>query len=144
LVEKAAQKDGDLYIRSVCFSPCGRFLATGAEDRIVRVWDIKKKQILYNWEGHDQDIYSLDWSKDGKTIVSGSGDRTVKVWNMDTKSCILTMMNENDPTMPMGNDSQMKDSGVTSVAISPIDGLCVAAVTILYFIYIIIYFMIKY
>jgi len=127
LVEKASPKDGDLYIRSVCFSPCGRFLATGAEDRIVRVWDIKKKQILYNWNGHEQDIYSLDWSKDGKIIVSGSGDRTVKVWSVDTKSCILTMMNENDPTMPMGNDSQMKDSGVTSVAISPMDGLCVAA-----------------
>jgi len=128
LVEKTAPKDGDLYIRSVCFSPCGRYLATGAEDRIVRVWDIKKKQILYNWTGHDQDIYSLDWSKDGKIIVSGSGDRTVKIWNMDTRSCILTMMNENDPTMINGNDTQMKDSGVTSVAISPIDGLCVAAV----------------
>jgi len=127
LVEKTAPKDGDLYIRSVCFSPCGRYLATGAEDRIVRVWDIKKKQILYNWTGHDQDIYSLDWSKDGKIIVSGSGDRTVKIWNMDTRSCILTMMNENDPTMINGNDTQMKDSGVTSVAISPIDGLCVAA-----------------
>jgi len=127
LVEKSTQKDGDLYIRSVCFSPCGRYLATGAEDRIVRVWDIKKKQILYNWPGHDQDIYSLDWSKDGKLIVSGSGDRTVKIWNVDTRSCVLTMMNENDPTMPIGTDAQMKDSGVTSVAISPIDGLCVAA-----------------
>jgi WD40 repeat protein len=30
-------KQGDLYIRSVCFSPCGRWLATGAEDKVVRV-----------------------------------------------------------------------------------------------------------
>jgi len=49
---------------------------------------------------------------------------------MDTRSCILTMMNENDPTMPISIDNQMKDSGVTSVAISPIDGLCVVAVII--------------
>lgn len=27
----------DLYIRSVCFSPDGRYLATGAEDKIIRV-----------------------------------------------------------------------------------------------------------
>jgi WD40 repeat protein len=30
-------KQGDMYIRSVCFSPCGRWLATGAEDKVVRV-----------------------------------------------------------------------------------------------------------
>ena len=30
-------KAADLYIRSVCFSPCGRWLATGAEDKIIRV-----------------------------------------------------------------------------------------------------------
>jgi WD40 repeat protein len=27
----------DLYIRSVCFSPDGRYLATGAEDKMIRV-----------------------------------------------------------------------------------------------------------
>jgi glucose repression regulatory protein TUP1 len=26
-----------LYIRSVCFSPNGQYLATGAEDKVIRV-----------------------------------------------------------------------------------------------------------
>jgi glucose repression regulatory protein TUP1 len=30
-------QEGDLYIRAVCFSPDGKFLATGAEDRLIRV-----------------------------------------------------------------------------------------------------------
>merc|ERR1712093_407268 len=34
-------KDGDLYIRSVCFSPDGKYLAAGAEDKTVKVWDIE-------------------------------------------------------------------------------------------------------
>lgn len=37
LQDPALPQDGDLYIRSVCFSPDGRFLATGAEDKIIRV-----------------------------------------------------------------------------------------------------------
>jgi glucose repression regulatory protein TUP1 len=31
------QGNVDVYIRSVCFSPCGKWLATGGEDRTVRV-----------------------------------------------------------------------------------------------------------
>lgn len=38
LMDNTVDKDGDLYIRSVCFSPDGRLLATGAEDRQIRVW----------------------------------------------------------------------------------------------------------
>lgn len=37
LTDSATNQDGDLYIRSVCFSPNGKFLATGAEDKIIRV-----------------------------------------------------------------------------------------------------------
>ena len=37
LIDEEASKTGDLYIRSVCFSPDGKFLATGAEDKQIRV-----------------------------------------------------------------------------------------------------------
>ena len=37
LADESAGKSGDLYIRSVCFSPDGKYLATGAEDKQIRV-----------------------------------------------------------------------------------------------------------
>ena len=37
LIDESAKKTGDLYIRSVCFSPDGKYLATGAEDKVIRV-----------------------------------------------------------------------------------------------------------
>lgn len=37
LIDENATKSGDLYIRSVCFSPDGKLLATGAEDKQIRV-----------------------------------------------------------------------------------------------------------
>lgn len=102
----------DLYIRSVCFSPDGKFLATGAEDRLIRIWDIAKKQIVMVLQGHEQDIYSLDYFPSGEKLVSGSGDRTVRIWDLRTGQCSLTLSIED---------------GVTTVAVSPGDGKFIAA-----------------
>lgn len=111
LEDKHAERDGDLYIRSVCFSPDGEYLATGAEDKLIRVWNIKSKTITRIFQGHEQDIYSLDFSHTGRYIASGSGDRTVRMWDMQNGQCVLTLT--------------IAD-GVTTVAISP-DGRYVAA-----------------
>jgi glucose repression regulatory protein TUP1 len=133
LADETANKTGDLYIRSVCYSPDGKFLATGAEDKQIRVssssvaivgmnspitqiWDIQKKKIRNIFTGHQQEIYSLDFSRDGRLIVSGSGDRTARIWDMQTSDQkVLTI-----------NEPETVDAGVTSVAISK-DGRLVAA-----------------
>src|SRR5436190_11770486 len=70
LVDDNAEREGDLYIRSVCFSPDGHYLATGAEDKIIRIWDIARKKIKNQFVGHEQDIYSLDFSRDGSRLAS--------------------------------------------------------------------------
>jgi glucose repression regulatory protein TUP1 len=41
LQDENVDKDGDLYIRSVCFSPDGKYLATGAEDKQIRVSNLR-------------------------------------------------------------------------------------------------------
>lgn len=102
----------DLYIRSVCFSPDGKFLATGAEDRLIRIWDIAQKKIVMVLQGHEQDIYSLDYFPSGDKLVSGSGDRTVRIWDLRTGQCSLTLSIED---------------GVTTVAVSLNDGKFIAA-----------------
>lgn len=103
--------NGDLYIRSVCFSPDGKLLATGAEDKLIRIWDLSTKRIIKILRGHEQDIYSLDFFPDGDRLVSGSGDRTVRIWDLRSAQCSLTLSIED---------------GVTTVAVSP-NGKLIAA-----------------
>jgi len=70
-------------------------------------------------DGHQHEIYSLEFSLDGRVLVSGSGDRTVRIWDMnslDTPPKVLTI---NDP-------DSLNDAGVTSVSISS-NGRFVAA-----------------
>lgn len=111
LQDGSLPEDGDLYIRSVCFSPNGQYLATGAEDKVIRVWDIASRTIKHQFTGHEQDIYSLDFARNGKIIASGSGDRSVRLWDLESN-------------MQVSNFSI--EDGVTTVAISP-DNLYVAA-----------------
>lgn len=106
-----ANANGDLYIRSVCFSSDGKLLATGAEDKLIRIWDLSTKRIIKILRGHEQDIYSLDFFPDGDRLVSGSGDRTVRIWDLRSSQCSLTLSIED---------------GVTTVAVSP-DGKLIAA-----------------
>lgn len=49
---------------------------------VFQIWDIAKKRIRNIFDGHQQEIYSLDFSRDGRLIVSGSGDKTARIWDM--------------------------------------------------------------
>lgn len=102
----------DLYIRSVCFSPDGLFLATGAEDSLIKIWNLSTKKIFKVLKGHKQDVYSLEFFSDSNRLVSGSGDGTVRIWDLKTSKCTsLLVITE----------------GVTSVSISSDDKYIVSA-----------------
>ena len=101
-----------------------------------QVWEIAKKRLRHVFEGHEQEIYSLDFSNDGRYIVSGSGDETMRVWDLSNASCRMITI-ETPPSVQQqqqqqpiaggsSNNPQNQDAGVTSVSISP-DGSMVAA-----------------
>ncbi|KAG6894392.1 hypothetical protein C0992_006292, partial [Termitomyces sp. T32_za158] len=113
--DDTAGNSGDLYIRSVRFSPDGKLLATGSEDHQIRIWNIAKKRIRTIFSGHTQAIYSLDFSLDGRFIISGSGDKTVRIWDMHDKSSKVL----NDAYTVNKDEDEDEDEGFISAVISP-------------------------
>ena len=68
-------------VRSVCFSPDGKQLASGSSDNTVRLWNAETGVRVKTLEGHSSAVWSVCFiSPDGKQVASGSDDRTVRVW----------------------------------------------------------------
>jgi WD40 repeat protein len=68
----------------VCFSPDGKRLATGARDRLAKVWDTQTGELERTLPGHHGWVVGVCFSPDGKHLATASADDTVKVWDAQT------------------------------------------------------------
>jgi WD40 repeat protein len=70
-------------VEVLAISPDSRMLATGGEDRLIRLWEIPNCRALAEWEAHDDTVTALAFSPDGNTLYSGAADGLLKLWNLD-------------------------------------------------------------
>jgi hypothetical protein len=68
----------------VTFAPDGNTLASAGEDKTIRLWDVRAKQLLKTLHGHENSALSVAFAPDGKTLASGSEDGTVRLWDPAT------------------------------------------------------------
>lgn len=78
---------GEVHSDSVLglsFSPRGRFIASSAADKTIRLLDVTTGEVNRSLEGHTHHVLSIAWQDDEQSIASASADRTVKVWDAET------------------------------------------------------------
>ncbi len=66
----------------MAFTPDGRRLLTGGEDRTLRLWDVASGKELRRFVGHTHRVWSVACSPDGRYALSGSFDRTLRLWRL--------------------------------------------------------------
>lgn len=81
---------------TICFSPDGKQVISGALDRAVRIWDVQTRHCNWALRGHDEWVNGVAVSPDGRHIVSAGGDKTVRVWDTNTMSCSSTLRGHTD------------------------------------------------
>ncbi|MCX7914338.1 MAG: PDZ domain-containing protein, partial [Thermodesulfovibrionales bacterium] len=78
-------------VYSCVFSPDGKHLASGGQDKKVILWDVETGKVFTSLEGHTKWIIAVIFSPDGKLLATRSGDETVKIWDVKTGKELQTL-----------------------------------------------------
>ncbi|WP_026732990.1 serine/threonine-protein kinase [Fischerella sp. PCC 9605] len=78
-------------VNSIAISPDGQILASGHDDKTIKLWDLNTTKLICTLAGHSQAVKSVAFSPDGKTLATASDDKTIKLWNLNTFEEICTL-----------------------------------------------------
>ena len=68
-------------VQAMAFSPDGATLATGGDDRAVRLWNARTGRLVATFTGHTEAVTAVVFSPDGATLATASFDWTARLWN---------------------------------------------------------------
>ncbi|MFC2125762.1 caspase family protein [Bacteroidota bacterium] len=106
-LQTVIQKGHPSSISAVAISPDGKLLATGSDDKTIKLWSIESGREIRSYSDHKSDVLDVTFSSDGKLIASAGRDLTFKIWDTATGE-LLQSYRDND-------------RGISSVDFSPDD-----------------------
>ena len=75
---------------TLCFSPCGQYLASGAwwqtglQKVPIRLWKVATGENVATFWGHTTDVQCFAFSKDNTLLVSGGHDGAIYLWDLNS------------------------------------------------------------
>ncbi|RFN50746.1 hypothetical protein FIE12Z_4984 [Fusarium flagelliforme] len=90
-------------VNSVALSPDNQLVASGGNDRTVRIWDRTTGLCRHTLGPHDGKIWCITFLSDGQSLAAAS--KTITIWNTKTELCLQTLevYNYNDSFKSMAS-----------------------------------------
>ncbi|MFZ1042708.1 MAG: WD40 repeat domain-containing protein [Anaerolineales bacterium] len=87
------------WVESVAFSPDGRILASGSDDRTIKLWRVSDGRLLQTLnEDLEGGVTNVAFSPDGRVLASGTGETAISLWRISDGSLLHTLQNGENPT----------------------------------------------
>ncbi|KAH8278786.1 hypothetical protein KR018_009477, partial [Drosophila ironensis] len=75
----------------VLFDRTGRYIITGADDLLIKIWSAADGRLLATLRGASAEITDIAINLDNTMLAAGSVDRILRVWDMQTTSPIAVL-----------------------------------------------------
>ncbi|BBN09281.1 centriolar protein POC1 [Marchantia polymorpha subsp. ruderalis] len=81
--------NGPVY--SVAVSPCDDLVASGSQDKSIRLWIPTVEGKCSVIKGHTGPVRTVNFSHDGHFLLSGSDDKTIKIWKVKNQKFVCAL-----------------------------------------------------
>jgi WD40 repeat protein/predicted Ser/Thr protein kinase len=79
-------------VNAVAFDPHGRWLASAADDRMIKLWDVETGELVGSTTGHTDWVRDIQFRPDGHQLVTVSRDATVRTWDVPSLRPIVVLL----------------------------------------------------
>ncbi|VDN05546.1 unnamed protein product [Thelazia callipaeda] len=93
LLHKSSMNNFELHYRilghlssvfCIAFDKTGSYVITGADDNLVKIWNVRTGLLRFTLRGHSAEISDMSVSEDNALLGTGSVDKTIRVWCLQT------------------------------------------------------------
>ncbi len=122
-LETVVQRGHSLAVKTVCFSPDGNYLASGSEDKTIKIWEFSSGRELKTLNGHQSEVNQVLFTGDGMQLISASRDYHVYFWDIRSATIVKSFHypDENIVSIALSHDNSLLAIGSTARVVRVID-----------------------